>query len=319
MVRKWLNSYLGFTKKEQNGLLVLCLLMCLIALVPWVYPHFFPDENYNVNINDLNDVTARDGFDIPGDNKPLTPRLNPNSLKKAKLFPFNPNGLPAEKWRELGLSMKQIAVIHNYERKGGIFRKKEDLKRVYSISEKVYNKLAPYIRISENEIPSSESYFRPSSKSSGSQSLRVDYSKDYAGRSARSFPIIELNGADSSSLILINGIGPVLSSRIIRYRARLGGFYSLEQLREVYGIDSSRYPQIAAQVSVDTAAIARLYINKVSFDELRKFPYLSYKQVNAILQYRKQHGNYDSLDDLRHISILDTKILLKIAPYISFK
>lgn len=296
--------------------MVLSLLMCVIALIPWIYSRFSPDENYIVNIKDLRDNPTDYKYERSANNKPFKPGLNSNNWKEVKLFPFNPNRLPAEKWRELGLSPKQIAVIHNYEGKGGSFRKKEDLKKIYSISEKVYNRLAPYIRISEKET---RFYYHPSSKYSDRRSVSVNYNKDYAGHSARAFPVIELNGADSSSLISINGIGPVLSSRIIRYRDRLGGFHNPGQLREVYGIDSLRYSQIAAQVSLDTALITRIYINKVSFDELRKFPYLNYKQVNAILQYRKQHGNYNALDDLRHISILDTEILLKIAPYISFK
>jgi competence protein ComEA len=99
----------------------------------------------------------------------------------------------------------------------------------------------------------------------------------------------------------------------------LGGFYKKEQLKEVYGIDSLRYAEIKNQVSVNSAKIKKLPINTISFDQLRLFPYLNYKQVNALIEYRKQHGNYNSIDDLKNIVLLDAGILRKIEPYISFK
>ncbi len=117
----------------------------------------------------------------------------------------------------------------------------------------------------------------------------------------------------------MRGVGPASAVIILRYRNRLGGFYRKEQLKEVYGIDSLRFEEIKSQVSVNPARIKKLPINSISFDQLRLFPYLSYKQVNAVIEYRNQHGNYNSMDDLKNIVLLDAGILRKIEPYISFK
>ena len=98
-----------------------------------------------------------------------------------------------------------------------------------------------------------------------------------------------------------------------------GGFINKEQLKEVYGIDSLKYAAVKDQVSVNADHIKKININTISFDQLRLFPYLAYKQVNAIIQYRTQHGNYTSIADMKNIAILDDKILRKIEPYLNFK
>ena len=131
--------------------------------------------------------------------------------------------------------------------------------------------------------------------------------------------IIELNSADSAKLTELKGIGASFARRIVNYRNRLGGFINKDQLKEVYGMDDDRFAEMQAQVSVDPSRIKKIHINKVDFDGLRHFPYLTFKQMNAIVQFREQHGNYASLNDMRYIAILNDEILRKIEPYIDFK
>ncbi|MFZ4102277.1 MAG: ComEA family DNA-binding protein, partial [Sphingobacterium thalpophilum] len=128
----------------------------------------------------------------------------------------------------------------------------------------------------------------------------------------------EINAADSLELERIRGIGPAFALRIIKFRRRLGGFYRKEQLLEVYGMDSLKYDQLKDQIQVNTGLVRRLNINTFTFEEIRHHPYLTYKQMNAIIQYRTQHGLYKSIDDLRKIAILNEEIIRKIEPYFSF-
>jgi len=128
---------------------------------------------------------------------------------------------------------------------------------------------------------------------------------------------IELNSADTSKLKELVGIGSAFARRIVNYRQRLGGFYRKEQLLEVFGLDTAQYAEIQQQVSVDTLGIKKIHINKVSFEGLQRFPYLSYKQMNALIRFREQHGEYTSLADLRAVAIIDKITLQKIKPYIS--
>jgi DNA uptake protein ComE-like DNA-binding protein len=90
-------------------------------------------------------------------------------------------------------------------------------------------------------------------------------------------------------------------------------------LKEVFGLDSSTYWGLQAQVRVDASHIKKIPVNSVTFEALSHFPYLTYKQMNAIIQFREQHGDYASLDDMKNIAILNEVILRKIAPYLAFK
>ncbi|MBS1525618.1 MAG: helix-hairpin-helix domain-containing protein [Bacteroidetes bacterium] len=147
----------------------------------------------------------------------------------------------------------------------------------------------------------------------GGNSGPTFYKKAAAGE------MIELNTADSATLTELKGIGPSFARRIIGYRNRLGGFCRKEQLLEVYGLDSDRYAGLQAQVSVNPSEIKRTDINTVNFETLSRFPYLSYKQANAVIQFREQHGQYESLADLKNIAIMDKNTIQKIEPYITFK
>ncbi len=131
--------------------------------------------------------------------------------------------------------------------------------------------------------------------------------------------IIELNTADTSKLRELKGIGSSFARRVINYRNRLGGFYKKEQLKEVFGLDSEKYVSVQSQVSVDLSKIKKIPINTTTFEGLSRFPYLSFKQMNAIIQFREQHGEYESMDDLGNVAILDQTTLQKIKPYITFK
>lgn len=130
---------------------------------------------------------------------------------------------------------------------------------------------------------------------------------------------IELNTADSAQLTSVYGIGPSFAMRIIRYRNRLGGFYNKKQLKEVYELDSAKYAEIKDQLTVDPSEVIKININTISFASLRQSPYLSYKQASAIIEYRAQHGNYNSIDDVGNVAIITPAVLHKIEPYIKFK
>ncbi|QHS57769.1 hypothetical protein GWR56_20280 [Mucilaginibacter sp. 14171R-50] len=216
-------------------------------------------------------------------------RKSLNSLKMSRtpLFKFNPNTAAAADWQKLGITTKQAETIKNYITKGGRFRKADDLKKIYGLTTSDYERLAPYVVIPEEKAPPTA--------------------------------LVELNSADSAGLTSVEGVGPAFAKRIIYYRERLGGFVAKEQLKEVYGIDELKYKEIAGQVRVDAANIRKLNINTISFDKLRLMPYLNYKQVNAIIEYRKQHGDYASISDMENIAIIDAGILRKIEPYLIYR
>jgi len=222
---------------------------------------------------------------------------------KTAMFSFDPNLISGTDWQRLGLSEKQAAAIVKYRSKGGRFRKKEDLRKMYTISPLMYQKIEPYIRIT----PVSESYNKFKSTEPAKSAVPE-----------KKLVLIEINEADSAGLCEIHGIGPVFASRIIRYRQRLGGFCKATQLMEVYGLDSLKYAEIKQQFTVDDTRIKTININTAGFADLKSHPYLRYKQINALIQYRKQHGNYSNIADLNKVLVLDPETITRIAPYLVF-
>ncbi|MBP5536307.1 MAG: helix-hairpin-helix domain-containing protein [Bacteroidales bacterium] len=129
---------------------------------------------------------------------------------------------------------------------------------------------------------------------------------------------LEVNSADTLDWQQLYGIGHTFSNRIVSYRQRLGGFYALEQLREVYGITDSLYLSILPHLRLDTTLIRPLKINTATIDSLKRHPYLDYYQAKAIVRYRERYGAYGSADDLLQVNLIDQSTLNKIKPYLSF-
>ncbi|MGV8878398.1 MAG: helix-hairpin-helix domain-containing protein [Sphingobacteriaceae bacterium] len=302
-----IKSYFTFSKKEWNGMLFIFVLIVAVIISPYVFDYFHQDKP--VDFKKLHAAFAK--LKEAADESPAYRKKEFNIIddeaeigrSASKLFEFNPNHLAVAQWRKLGLKDYQIKVIRNYESKGGKFYKKEDLKKIYVIKDADYVRLAPYLRFEQNVSTERVSNFQVAEKSE---------------KKAAPFVPVDLNKADSAQLTEIRGIGPAFASRIIKYRNRLGGFIKKEQLMEVFGLDSSKFIAIEKQVEVNTLGFLKRNINTVVFDDLKRFPYLNYKQVNAILQYKKQHGNYLSIADLGKVVILNEEILRKIEPYFQF-
>jgi competence protein ComEA len=298
-------EFFGFSKKELNGLAVFCVLLTAVALFPVVYPILNPPAVYDYT--DFKKEIALFMASASEQNKSsgyvnrftATRQAGDKPSVDVQPFLFDPNGLDESGWQRLGLRQYQIKMIKNYEAKGGRFYSKQDLKKIYSIKDEDYARLEPYINLPE-------------------KGERAAYPKAGLVTLSKKVVIINLNEADSTDLVRLNGIGPAYASRIMKYRNRLGGFVRKEQLREVYGLDSATYSRLEPHIIVDARNVSRVLINSVSFEELKRHPYLTYKQMNAILKYRKQHGDFKSVDDLKSVAILSQDVIDKIAPYLSF-
>lgn len=128
----------------------------------------------------------------------------------------------------------------------------------------------------------------------------------------------DLNKADTIDLEQLYGIGPTLARRIVRYRERLGGFYSIEQLKEVYGLDVQLVERLSSQLTLSDTPLRTLNPNTATLNELKQHPYLDYYQAKAIVTFRQQGGKFHSSSDLLKIGLLDEATIRKIEPYLSF-
>jgi competence ComEA-like helix-hairpin-helix protein len=129
--------------------------------------------------------------------------------------------------------------------------------------------------------------------------------------------LIEINTADTLELRKLKGIGKVYAHRIVSYRDKLGGFFDKSQLLEIHGIDTSRYAMFAPQVVIDKSAIRRINLNDATFDILLQHPYLEYYIVKEIFNYREAIGAFDSIAQLKEISLIYDQLYFKITPYLT--
>lgn len=129
---------------------------------------------------------------------------------------------------------------------------------------------------------------------------------------------VDINRCDTSELIRLPGIGPVLSLRIIKYRQLLGGYADKEQLREVYGLKPETYETIKESLTVDTSCIERIEINSADFKRLIRMPYFEKSQVNSILKFRELEGRIRSIEELVENKLIGEETAKKVKPYLKF-
>lgn len=229
-------------------------------------------------------------------------RYHTNS--KVEMFYFDPNTLMTDGWKKLGIHEKTISTIQNYLKKGGHFYKAGDLKKIYGFHADEYERLEPYIKI-ETTAEKDLNETATNNELKKKQSSKPKY------------PVIEINNADTSAFIALPGIGNKLAARIVNFRDKLGGFYSVDQIGEIYGLPDSTFQKIKPFLRLENAEVKKISINTATKDEMKSHPYIKWILANAIVEYRIQHGNFSSIDDLKKISVITDDIFNKIKFYLA--
>ena len=216
------------------------------------------------------------------------------------LFPFDPNTADSATFVKLGLKPYVVANILKFRAKGAQFRTPESFSKVYGISAEKFSELEPYISIKSSET-----------------GLRSDSVKQIAAKKVENI-VVELNSADTTLLMQVKGVGRFLARSIVRFRMQAGGFVSVEQLRDVYGMREENYLKIKDSFRVNTGLVQKIQINTASVDKLKNHPYLSFYQAKAIYELRRKEGKLKSVHDLKQIEDIDEQTLVRLSPYLSF-
>lgn len=224
---------------------------------------------------------------------PYTPPT-PQPLPPA--FPFNPNQCTEAEWRALGVSERTTRSILKYRSKGGQFRQPEDLQKIYTLPDSVYQHLRPFIQIQEQLV------FTPSKK-----------------HPAKTYYLININQADAADFEQFRGIGPSYAKRLIRYRELLGGFSSIDQVGEVYRLPDSTFQHMRPYLQCPTPTLIPINVNTATIEELKNHPYLNWSQARAIVHYRETHGPWKSVELVQILPELDDNkgTFERIQPYLT--
>jgi competence protein ComEA len=297
IIRKWIRDLFGFSGKEINGFLILLPLMVMIIMAQPLYHLWMtgrePDFSGEIRILDslraqLESVAADGQMD-----------------KSVVLFEFDPNKASVEDLHTLGFTEILSTRIASYRQKGGQFRIKSDLMKIYGLDTSFYRQLYPYIMLPE--------------RAEKRVAVRDSTFSHKKGREHRNDILVsfDLNEADTTRLKSVYGIGSVLARRIVRYRDGLGGFIKVEQLHEVYGLDSVVINRLLKVAHIKGDFIPkRINMNEADEKEFSAHPYIKRNMANAIVAYRFQHGNFTRVDDLRKLSLLKEADIVKLLPYL---
>jgi competence ComEA-like helix-hairpin-helix protein len=238
-------------------------------------------------------------------------RIPARAQNPARLFPFNPNTATKAHFTQLGLPDKTAATILKFREKGGAFRTKEDLQKIYGLKTKDYERLAPYIVLE----PTIQTVKQKPIAATAAKSPDFN-STTTTPHIVRNTPI-DINQADAAAWQTLRGIGPAYAKRIVRFRDKLGGFSSVEQVRETFGLPDSTFQAIKPHLKA-SPILQTILINTATVEELNAHPYIDGRKAAAIVSYRSQHGRFESINDLRQMKALPADWLEKISPYLKF-
>ena len=319
---KWkqiVKEYLTFSRKDRIAVLTLASLLVFVAFVP----HIFSKKSSAKQINPADTAwiteirkleikqSAADVDKTFGESEHTENSVQYDHSKgsyfnnsKGELFYFDPNTIGPEGWKKLGLRDKTIKTIQNYLAKGGHFYKPADLSRIYGLFGDEYARLEPYIRIEKKETEV------------------TGFKKQYEAFTTSSpkperYKAIDINMADTSAYIVLPGIGSKLAARIVNFRDKLGGFYSIHQVGETFGLPDSTFQKIKQYLKLENGLVKKININTASIDELKAHPYIKYSLANPIIAYRNEHGLFSKIEDIKKVMAITEGVYARIAPYLS--
>ncbi len=209
-------------------------------------------------------------------------------INRRKESSFDPNYASADELNEFGFNEFQATNIEKYRAAGGKFHSPGDVMKIYGVDSDLFMSIKEHIQIDESK--------------------EAEFLKEI---------VVELNSADSLELVKLKGIGPVFANRIIKYRNLLGGYFTVDQLLEVYGFPEETFEQLKGNFVADTLHLKKIRINFAGYAELLRHPYIEKGHVETILDYREKHGPFTSEHQLLRNGLVDSVSYLRIKPYLT--
>ena len=290
-LRKWFS----FSKGERVAIITILALILLLILACLFRPT--RKSLSDASLHNLDSLLALRQAAVEAQQQQQAEK--PQEVAELHPYPFNPNTITEDEWRQIGLTDRQVRNIMNYKAKGGKFYSKNDLGKLYTISEEDFAQLEPFIVLPE--VSRSKNTKSSAQSSVSTPSTGLGTASTTAKSEKKAVPIVDLNTVDSTTLVELPQIGPYTAVRIIEFRDKLGGFVDKEQLRAVKGMDEARYAVIEPYIKLGAVEVRKVDVNRADFKTLVHHPYLSYEQVKRIFNQREQRGmikNWEQLEAL---------------------
>ena len=299
-------DFFYFSLSERRAIYVLLVLIAvLIIAIIWT-----PTSG----VQSVYDVAEADSLVLKLKQKEERKSFSKNEriqgMVPTALVPFEPNLADSIELLRLGLPSYVVNNVIKYRQKGGRFSTPESFARIYGLTEEKFKELKPYIYISKDFIK------KPEQRKFLQERPKREHKMDSLPKPFK-YPegtLVDVNAADTTELKKIPGIGSGIARRIVAYRNRLGGFYSLEQLNEVEFVSADLFKWF----KLESDSIRKLPINRVGLDKLRAHPYINFYQAKVIVEYRRKRGEIKSLSQLSLYEEFTEKDLKRLSAYVSF-
>ncbi len=335
--RKFLKQWFGYTRGERAGSFILLIILLVVLVIRALnsggtstlkeggMTETISADSAAAGITDRGGpLTVFRGYDNDIDRSGSTDSLNTgiaagdNEAVAAvtgqgyldSLYVFDPNTASQDKLLGLGLSERQVRTIINYRNTGARFYEPEDFRKIYGIDREMQDRLLPCIVIRELE---------GQERSDGLASINKKPVKAGEQHSMGLESKLDLNRADSADFERLEGIGPVLAGRIVKYRKLLGYFSCPSQLSEVYGLSTEVTDIHSHRFTCDSLLVRKININRASYSDMLRHPYISRFQVEALISYRKLSGPVSSMQELIRNRIFNRTEGERLKPYIEFE
>lgn len=294
MIFKTIKKYFNFSREQRTGILLLLGIIIVLQLI-----YFF------VDFSSMSKTS-------PEKEHWLSLQSQIDSMKKQKvdyipkIYPFNPNFISDYKGYKLGMSVAEIDRLLAFRKENKYVNSPKEFQAVTKVSDSLLNAISPYFKFpdwvnNKKEFAAYKKY--PNSAFSKKEKI----------------VIIDINQATQEDLIKIYGIGEAISIRILKFKESLGGFVSMEQMSDVWGLSPEVIENLNTHFKVSVnPSVKKMDINNASIKELSLFPYFKYPISKNIVTFRSMNGdikNYEDLTKIKGLSIEKAKI---IALYLNF-
>lgn len=278
-----------FKRNQRIGIFLLLLLIVLIQIAYFVV--------------DFSEKTSERSSQLFANIEKQVDSLRTVALrpKKDTIYPFNPNYITDYKGYILGMSTEEIDRLLAFRKQGKFVNSTQEFQNITKISDSLLKKIAPAFKFPE---------WVNSKKSNDYQKVKTSLTSSHKEKQ-------DINTATKEQLMEVKGVGNVLSDRILKYKERLQGFVEMDQLAEVYGLETDVVERLKIQFEVKTLPnIVKKDINLITLRELAKIPYLKYEEAKKIIGLRSELGNFKKFDDLLEINEFDTLKIRKLQFYL---
>ena len=303
---KIFKSHFWYNKRQRNGIFFLLLLIVTLQAI-YVYVDFFSKNQIAIEGEEL--LAFTEELDS-------LKRIELEK-RKPKTYPFNPNFITDFKGYQLGMSIEEIDRLHSFRKKNKYVNSIKEFQELTKVSDSLLNIISPYFKFPDWVVKRNKE--NQNLNSSSLTEVKSSYSNNYSKQDI-AISSLDINKASQKDFETINGVGEVISERIIKYRNKLQGYSCSDQLYEVWGLEKSTAKEILRVFKIyQKPTIQKINVNTATFKQVLKNPYIDYELCKKIFEYRDEVAELQQISELRNIKDFPLDKYERIVLYLEAK